>query len=220
MRAGFLGVLLGGQPEGVPAHRVHDAGALHAMVAADDVGGRVALGMADVQAVAAGIGKHVQDVQLAIPGQLRARKCAVFFPELLPFGFDDGRIVARHGRQLSKGGILHTKPGIDGLFRPVSRAARAWAWALFGRRRGRGGRPTRGNSAAEIRKASSGGPSDSQRSKRASTWASYCFCDEPWAKQRPPSRRTSPSNFGPTCHSSCSTVVSFSRNGRSRNRGR
>ena len=62
--AGFDGVLFGGQAEGVEAHRVHHALALHPAAAADDVGGRVAFGMADVQAVAAGIGEHVEHVEL------------------------------------------------------------------------------------------------------------------------------------------------------------
>ena len=68
MGARLLGVLLGRQAEGVPAHGVHDAIAPDAAVAADDVGGRVALGMADVQPCPAGIGEHVQDVQLVLVG--------------------------------------------------------------------------------------------------------------------------------------------------------
>ena len=48
MGAGLLGVLFGGQAEGVPAHRVHHARAPHPLEAADDVGGGVALGVADV----------------------------------------------------------------------------------------------------------------------------------------------------------------------------
>ena len=102
MGAGFFGMLFGGEPEGVPAHGVHDAGALHAMVAADDVGGRVAFGVPDVQAVAAGVGEHVQHVQLAILGELRARERAVRFPKLLPFWLDNGRIIARHGEWLQE----------------------------------------------------------------------------------------------------------------------
>ena len=80
MGAGLLGVLLGGQPEGVPAHRVHDAVAPHAAVAADDVGGRIALRMADVQAVAAGIGEHVQDIHLGSCGQPRGRRTCGSLP--------------------------------------------------------------------------------------------------------------------------------------------
>ena len=60
--AGLDGVLLGGQAEGVPAHGVEDVEAAHALVAGEDVGGGVALRMADVQARAAGVGEHVEDV--------------------------------------------------------------------------------------------------------------------------------------------------------------
>ena len=57
-------VFLGRQAERVEAHRVHHALALHPCGAADDVGGRVALGMAYVEAVAAGVGEHVEHVEL------------------------------------------------------------------------------------------------------------------------------------------------------------
>ena len=107
MGARLLGVLFGGQSEGVPAHRVHDARALHPVVAADDVGGRVSLGVSDVQAIAARIWEHIQDVQFAAFGKFRARKRAVFFPKLLPLGFDDGRIVTRH-ETLHRGNRLLT----------------------------------------------------------------------------------------------------------------
>ena len=42
MRAGFDGVLLGGQTESVPAHWVHDVVAAHPAIAGEDVGGGVA----------------------------------------------------------------------------------------------------------------------------------------------------------------------------------
>ena len=48
MGARFLGVLFGRQPEGIPAHRVHDASSLHAVIAADDIGGRIPFGVPDV----------------------------------------------------------------------------------------------------------------------------------------------------------------------------
>jgi hypothetical protein len=67
------------------------------MVAADDIGGGVAFGMSDVQSVAAGIGEHIQGIQFASLGEPGSRKSAVFFPKLLPLGFNDGRIVAGHG---------------------------------------------------------------------------------------------------------------------------
>ncbi len=96
MGAGLLGVLLGGQPEGVPAHGVHDAVAPVAAVAADDIGGGVAFRVADVQAGAAGIGEHVQDVHLGSRGQAGGGERAVRFPVMLPFRFDRGRVIAWH----------------------------------------------------------------------------------------------------------------------------
>ncbi len=42
-------LLLGRQAEGVPAHRVQDVEALHALVAGEDVRGDVAFRVADVQ---------------------------------------------------------------------------------------------------------------------------------------------------------------------------
>ena len=96
MGAGLLGVLLGRQPEGVPAHGVHDAIAPVAAVAADDIGGRVAFRMADVQAGAAGVGEHVQDIHLGPLRQPGGSERAVRFPILLPFRFDRGRVIAWH----------------------------------------------------------------------------------------------------------------------------
>ena len=96
MGAGLLGVLLGRQPEGVPAHGVHDAVAPVAAVAADDIGGRVAFRMADVQAGAAGVGEHVQDIHLGSLRQPGGGERAVRFPIVLPFRFDRGRVIAWH----------------------------------------------------------------------------------------------------------------------------
>ena len=70
-RAGLFGMLLGRQAEGVPAHRMQHALAPHPLIAADDVGGRLPFGMADVQAVAAGIGEHVEDVEFPVPAASR-----------------------------------------------------------------------------------------------------------------------------------------------------
>ena len=93
-------VLLGGQAEGVEAHRVHDGLALHAGRAGDDVGGRVALGMADVEAVAAGVGEHVERVELAAgAGHFGRGKGLVVVPVLLPLGLDGGGVVAGHGEE-------------------------------------------------------------------------------------------------------------------------
>src|SRR5258708_4706344 len=63
MLAGLDGVLLGGQTERVPAHRMQDVETLRAFVAGENVGGGVTFGMPDVQARAARIRKHVEDIK-------------------------------------------------------------------------------------------------------------------------------------------------------------
>ena len=56
MLAGLHGILLGRQAEGVVTHGVQDVLALHAVVAADHIGGEVAQRVADVQALPDGYG--------------------------------------------------------------------------------------------------------------------------------------------------------------------
>ena len=64
MGAGLDGVLLGGQAEGVVAHRVQHVLAEHALVTGDHVGRDVAQRVADVQPRPRGVGEHVHDVHL------------------------------------------------------------------------------------------------------------------------------------------------------------
>src|SRR4029434_2398418 len=59
MHAGLDRILLGRQAERVPAHRMQHVATLVTLVPAQDVGGGVALRMADVQPRAAGIWGHV-----------------------------------------------------------------------------------------------------------------------------------------------------------------
>jgi hypothetical protein len=87
-------ILLGGEAECVPAHRVQNVEAAHAFVTRDDVGGGVALGMSDVQARAAGVREHVEDIKFrlrAIEVFLawiwRVKKLALF-PDFPPFRLD------------------------------------------------------------------------------------------------------------------------------------
>ncbi len=116
VRIGLDRVLLGGQAEGVPAHRVQHVEPAHSLVAAQDVGGRVALGMADVQARPAGIGKHVEDVELG-PGRIEIDRAErlVPFPFGLPLGLDALRVIRRHA------GTLRPRPP-----RPLSTARGRW----------------------------------------------------------------------------------------------
>ena len=90
MLTGLDRVLLGGQTERVPAHRVQHVETAQALVARDDVGRGVALGMSDVQPRAARVGEHVEHVVFR-PRRIEARlagirrvESAAFFPERLP----------------------------------------------------------------------------------------------------------------------------------------
>lgn len=96
MGAGLFGVLFGGESKGIPTHGVHDACSPHPLVSADDIGGRVAFGVPDVESVAARVGKHVEHVDLAVAREPGSGKGIVLGPEGLPFGFDDCRVIARH----------------------------------------------------------------------------------------------------------------------------
>ena len=73
--AGLDGVLLGGQAEGVVAHRVQDVVALHAAVARQRVGRNVAQRVTHVQALTRGVGEHVENEEGVVGGQ-RASKVA------------------------------------------------------------------------------------------------------------------------------------------------
>ena len=50
----------------------------HPLVAANDIGRRISLRMADVQAGAAGIGKHVEDVELGPDGSRSTARKVLF----------------------------------------------------------------------------------------------------------------------------------------------
>jgi hypothetical protein len=124
--AGLAGVFLGGQAEGVPAHRVEHVVALHAPVARDDVGGGVALGVPDVQSGAARVGKHVEHVELRLRGiesrlaGIRHRERFLRLPMALPLGFKfaERKALALLGHGLGWGGPgLYTRPaGMQPLF--------------------------------------------------------------------------------------------------------
>ena len=102
MRVGANGVLLGRKPEGVPADRVQDVVAAHALEARDDVGRGVTLRVAHMQSGAAGIGKHVEDIGLGprLVGPGRRPEGSFTLPARLPLGFDLGERVRRHGGEL------------------------------------------------------------------------------------------------------------------------
>ena len=94
MLTGFDRVLLRGQTECVPAHRVQDVEAAHAFVARNDVGGGVAFRMTNVQPGPARVRKHVEHVEFwlrrietFLAGVGRVKKLALV-PDGLPFRLD------------------------------------------------------------------------------------------------------------------------------------
>ncbi len=88
MRPGLDGVLLGGQAERVPAHRMKHVEAAHPLEPAINVRCRVAFRVTDVQPRAAGVGEHVEDVELLLGGVLLGAKRLMFRPVALPLGLD------------------------------------------------------------------------------------------------------------------------------------
>ena len=92
----FIAIEMNKRSKGIPAHRVQDGGAFHAMIPANDVGGGITLGMSDVQTIRTGIGKHIENVQRFIcrlPSAVCRLKCLILFPIVLPLGFDYRGIV-------------------------------------------------------------------------------------------------------------------------------
>ena len=112
MLAGLDRVLLRGQAEGVPAHRVENVVALAAFGAADDVGGGVALGVADMEAGTGGVGEHVEDEELRAGGievriaRIRGAEGLLGIPAGLPGGLEgaegEGLADVGHGRERTK----------------------------------------------------------------------------------------------------------------------
>ena len=93
MGSGLDGVLFRGQSERVPPHRMKHVEIAHPLVAAEDVGRGVSLGMADVQPRPGGIGEHIQRVELRPGVEIDRPERVVLLPVLLPFLLDRGKIV-------------------------------------------------------------------------------------------------------------------------------
>ncbi len=91
-------VLLGGQAEGIPAHGVQDVVAAHPLVSADDIRGGVSLRVPHMQPGPAGIGEHIEDVELGTgPVQIFGPEGLVPFPLGLPLRLDALGVIRRHG---------------------------------------------------------------------------------------------------------------------------
>ena len=96
VRARLDGILLGRKAEGVPAHRMEDVKAPHALVAAEDVRRRVPLGMPHVKPGARRIRKHVEAVELLALAVRVRLEGLVFEPVLLPLLLDGREIIVAH----------------------------------------------------------------------------------------------------------------------------
>ena len=92
----LYGILLCGQTVRVVAHGVEHIVALLTLEAGIDVAGYVAQGMAHVQAGAAGVGEHVQDIELLLRLVFGHMVCLVGHPAGMPFGFDAAKVVLSH----------------------------------------------------------------------------------------------------------------------------
>ena len=121
-RAGADRMLLGGEAEGVEAHRMHHARAPHPFEPRHDVGGGVALRVADMQAVAAWVREHVEDVSLAARWQAGRGERVVRVPPFLPLWLDPRRLVPWHPALVSLGNV-----GSRDERRPASAGYRHWA---------------------------------------------------------------------------------------------
>jgi hypothetical protein len=95
-------VLLGGEAERVPPHRVQHVEPLLALVAGHDVGGRVALRVAHMEARPAGVRKHVEHVELLLVVRHLVGRAEglVLLPVLLPLGFNVVKRIGHDGRRL------------------------------------------------------------------------------------------------------------------------
>ena len=124
MRAGLDRVLLGGQAERVPAHRVQHVEAAHALVARDDVGRGVALGVADVQPVARRVREHVEHVVLRAATCRPSRACerSVALPVGLPLGFDFLERICCHAGSRGRWAIQAVVKGLRMLDAILPRA--------------------------------------------------------------------------------------------------
>ncbi len=79
-------MLFGRQPEGVKSHGVQDAFTAAASEPRNDVGRRVPFGMTDMQSIAAGVRKHVQDISFFPARQIGRRERAMLLPNRLASG--------------------------------------------------------------------------------------------------------------------------------------
>ena len=99
MLAGPDRILFGRKTEGVPSHRVKHIVTLQAVIAGEDIGGGIALDMADMETVSARVGEHIEDEVLLCLGTkiriagIRGAEGIGVEPMLLPAGFKFGKRI-------------------------------------------------------------------------------------------------------------------------------
>ena len=104
MGPGFDRVIFCRQPEGVPPHRVQHIKPAHAFISHRDIGGGVALGMADMQTVAARIRKHIKHIVFGLRGigLKRRAKRVIRRPIPLPLFLNVCKRITRHDDTFKK----------------------------------------------------------------------------------------------------------------------
>ena len=88
MFAGAHGVAFGGQAEGVPSHGMEYVEPPHPLIPRNNIRGGVAFGVADMQPVAAGVGKHAQAIKFFAIRVFASGKTRVLVPPGLRLCFD------------------------------------------------------------------------------------------------------------------------------------
>src|SRR5262249_42675941 len=85
----------------------------HPSIARQDIRRGVAFRMPDMQAGAAGVREHVEDVKLAFPRHLPSFEGLVVLPVALPTRFNGFRMVRRHRYSCGSLGLAENKKALD-----------------------------------------------------------------------------------------------------------
>jgi hypothetical protein len=104
MDTGLDGILLGRKTERVPSHGMKHVVASHPFIARDDIGGGIALKMADMKPGSGRIGEHVQTVIFRPAQVLRGAEGMSLLPIGLPLGFNGVVVVGLTHVTIGSGG--------------------------------------------------------------------------------------------------------------------